>query len=102
MDLWMQQNMFKNEPDAQAKARSIAEWLGDAHHHKTHGHPINFDEAKARGLKVERLEDDKQLQDKVLTVFHTTAVTFGVTNCVRMVESHIGKGLYFQYNQPTK
>jgi hypothetical protein len=94
---WMQQYMFKDAHDAQEKSNTIATWLGDAHYHKTHGHPINFDEAKANGLKVERLEEDHELQDKVLTVFHAVAVTFGVTNCVKMVENHNGKGWFLQF-----
>ena len=96
VSLWMQQNMFKGKADAKAKADSIAAWLGDAHHHKTHGHPIGYDEALAHGLKVERLENDQTLQDRVLTVFHAAAVTFGVTNCVKMVENHKGKGWFIQ------
>jgi len=96
VSLWMQQNMFKQDADAKTKGDAIAGWLGDAHNHKTHGHPINFDEALARGLRVERLEDDQTLQDRVLTVFHACAVTFVVTNCVKMVENHNGKGWFVQ------
>ena len=99
---WMQQYMFKDDPKAQEKSKSISSWLGDAHQHKTHGHPINFDEANEKGLKVERLENDQELQDKILTVFHAVAVTFAVTNCVKMVENHNGKGLFAQFNPPQK
>ncbi len=95
---WMQHNMFKSDADANQKAESIAAWLGDAHAHKTHGHPINYDEALAKGMKVERLENDQGLQDRVLSVFHAAAVTFGVTNCVKMVENHKGKGWFVQVN----
>lgn len=94
---WMQQYMFKDSGNAQVTANDIATWLGNAHLHKTHGHPINFDEALLHGLKVERLEADQELQDKVLTVFHAVAVTFGVTNCVKMVENHNGKGLFMNF-----
>jgi len=102
VELWMQQYMFKGEANAQQKAADIATWLSDAHHHKTHGHPINFDEALARGLNVERLEDDQVFQDRALTVFHATAVTFTVTNCVKMVENHKGKGWFVQFNPNQK
>jgi len=96
VSVWMQQNMFKSDQNAKQKADTIAAWLGDAHYHKTHGHPINYDEALAKGLNVERLENDQLLQDRVLTVFHAVAVTFGVTNCVKMVENHKGKGWFVQ------
>jgi hypothetical protein len=98
---WMEQYMFKGDSNANLTANSIAAWLGDAHLHKTHGHPINFDEALAHGLKVERLEADQEFQDKVLTVFHAVSVTFGVTNCVKMVENHNGKGLFVQIEPQT-
>lgn len=98
VELWLQQNMFKGDSNAGSKAHSIASWLGDAHHHKTHGHPISFDEATAKGLKIERLEEDQKFQDLVLSVFHAATVTFGVTNCVKIIENHNGKGRFTQVN----
>ena len=92
---WLQKYMFAREADAASKAKTIAEWLGDAHLHKTHGHPISFDEASQHGLIVKRLEDDAELQDLVLSVYHATMVTFEVTGCIRFVENHLGKGLFF-------
>ena len=102
VSLWLQQNMFKADEAAKQKADEISEWLGDAHIHKTHGHPISYDEAISKGLKVERLEDDQIFQDRVLTVFHASVVTFGVTNCVKMIENHKGKGWFLQVNQGKK
>jgi hypothetical protein len=95
---WLKTYMFKLDADAANKANTIATWLGDARIHKTHGHPINYDEALAHGLRVERLEDDQQLQDKVLTVYHAISVTFRVTQCVKAVENHNGKGWFVQFN----
>ncbi|MEJ5329708.1 MAG: hypothetical protein WHT07_06120 [Desulfobaccales bacterium] len=45
---------------------------------------------------VELLEDNQDIQEKVLSVFHATMVTFQITNCVKMVENHNGRGLYTQ------
>lgn len=92
--LWMRDNMFKGDADAAGRAAAIAEWLGDANVHKTHGHPINFDEALKQGMRVSRLEDDQSLQDLVLSVFHAVGVTFAVTECMKMVENHRGKGWF--------
>lgn len=99
---WLESYMFKGEADGKQKAASIAHWLGDAHNHKTHGHPISFDEAQAQGLKVERLEDDQVLQERVLSVFHATAVTFSVTQCAKMIENHNGKGWFVQVQEKGK
>lgn len=89
---WLNNYMFK---DCQVKkGKEIAEWLGNFKEHKTHGRPINYELAKEKGLIVKRLEDDQELQDKVLSVYHSTLVTFDVTDCVKIIENQIGKGSY--------
>lgn len=50
--------------------------------------------AQAEGLKVIALEDDQNLQEKILSVFHSTIVTFEVTNCVKIIENQEGVGAY--------
>jgi len=93
---WLEVYMFKGDVDAQAKAREIAVWLGDANEHKTHGHPIGIKAAREKGLKVTALEDDQVLQERVLSVFHSSAVTLDVTNCIKMIENQNGKGWFLQ------
>jgi len=88
--------MFHNESDGERKAKDIAEWLGNAKVHKMHGRPIGIDQAITKGLKIEKLEDNQDLQEAVLSVFHATIVTFQVTDCVKMVENHNGRGVYSQ------
>lgn len=89
---WLDSFMFKDQSNK--KGRQIANWLGDARIHKTHGRPIMIAQAKQQGLKIEELESDQQLQEKVLSVFHATTVTFETTNCMKLVENHLGKGSY--------
>lgn len=89
---WLDQFMFKN--DENKLGGTIAEWLGKFDEHKTHGRPINFDLALEKGLKVKRLEDDQELQDHVLSVFHASLITFDVTSCLKLIENHLGKGSY--------
>lgn len=91
---WLAAYMLKDDADKGSKSAAIAEWLGNAKVHKTHGRPISIDQARAQGLVVEALEDDQELQERVLSVFHAVMVTFQVTGCVKMVENHIGKGVY--------
>lgn len=97
---WLAQYMFENDPDAQQKARKIADWLANAPLHKTHGRPINLAMAQQQGLKVTPLEADQSLQELVLSSFHALTVSFDVTQCVKLVENHDGKGTYLQV-QPT-
>lgn len=89
---WLNNYMFRNCEEKRGK--EIAEWLGNFEEHKTHGRPINYDLAKEKGLNVKRLEDDQELQDKVLSVYHSTLLTFDVTDCVKIIENQHGKGSY--------
>lgn len=95
---WLNQYMFKNEKVK--LGNDIANWLGDFNEHKTHGRPINYQLAQEKGLKIKLLEDDQDLQDKVLSVFHATLVTFEVSSCVKLIENHMGKGSYALINLP--
>jgi hypothetical protein len=95
---WLEAYMFHGQADAKQKAEEIAKWLGDAHIHKTHGHPIGFKAAIDIGLNVTALEDDQDLQEKVLSIFHASAVTLEVTNCIKLIENQLGKGWYLNLN----
>lgn len=92
VETWLSQYMFKGANDALAK--KIADFLGKFDEHKTHGRPIGYDVAKDAGLVVTRLEDDQELQEKALSVFHATMVTFEVTDCLKIIENQKGKGHY--------
>lgn len=87
---WLKTYMFKGKNDQ--KAHEIAEWLGDAKEHKTHGRPITIDIAESKGLRIEKLEKDQDFQEKILSVFHATTVTLEITSCVKLIENHHGKG----------
>ena len=89
---WLDAYMFKN--DETKRGREIAEWLAKFDEHKTHGRPINYDLALSKGLKVKRLEDDPDLQELVLSIYHATLLTFDVSPCVKIIENNLGKGSY--------
>lgn len=91
---WLLSYMFKDDPAREQKSTAIAGWLGEAKEHKTHGRPITIGQAREKGLVVECLEDDPEMQERVLSVFHAVMVTFLVTPCVKMVENQNGKGLF--------
>lgn len=95
---WLNKYMFAGVPDDQKKGKQIAEWLGKASEHKTHGRPITISQATGIGLIVESLESDQILQEKVLSVFHATAITLEITPCMKLIENHNGKGWYLNVN----
>ena len=74
---WLAAHMFGGLHDLRASkvAKNIAQWLAKGDH-KVHAHPININEAKRVGLKVTPLEKNQKLQERVLSVFHTMAITF--------------------------
>jgi hypothetical protein len=92
VETWLAQYMFQGQNPALAK--SISDFLGNFDEHKTHGRPIGFEVAQSVGLKVGRIEDDAKLQELILSVFHSTMVTFEVTTCLKLIENQFGKGHY--------
>lgn len=98
VELWLKTWMLKDCSDKNQKAHDIAEWLGNANIHRSHGRPINSKEAREQGLKIMNLEDDHVLQDKVLTLFHATMATHELTNCVKFIENQNGKGFFITMN----
>jgi len=53
--------------------------------------PIHRDAARELGLRIEKLEDDQQFQDLVLTVYHATTHTFSSTAAAKIIENHLGR-----------
>lgn len=94
---WLNAYMFKE--DKVKNGHDIARWLGNFDEHKTHGRPINYQLAREKGLKITLLEDDQELQDKVLSVFHSSLITFEVASCVKIIENNLGKGSYVVVQQ---
>ena len=94
--LWLKSYMFAGTENAEEISSNIAEWLGNDVNHLTHGHPISIKEAEEHGLKVIALEMDQELQDKVLSVFHASIVTMEMTSCVKIIENHLGVGVFTQ------
>lgn len=93
---WLNANMFKRLQTDKRPGATIAAWLANTKEHKTHGRPVTISMAKDIGLKVTALEKDQDLQELVLSTFHATMVTFSVSNCVKIVENHAGRGLFLQ------
>lgn len=80
------------------KADEISTWLATGTEHLSHGRPISFEQARDKGLKVELLEAHQDLQDAILSIFHSVILTFQHTNIVKIVENHNTKGVQVQVN----
>lgn len=93
---WLKTYMPKNIANKEQIATNISEWLGDTNFHKSHGRPIGIKELISHGIIVESLEDEADLQDKVLSVFHATMATHELTDCTKFMENQNGKGYFFK------
>ena len=82
--------MFRGDADADLKADKIAKGLGDRDDMKTHNRHVSADKAKSLGLVVTMLEDDKELQEFVLTVHHCCLQTLGATTAYKLIENQEG------------
>ncbi len=89
---WLERWMFAREPDSAQRARAAAQALNDHAAHKAHGRFLTRDDVKGFGLVVDDLEADQDLQDAVLTVFHSFMHTFSMNPGVtKIVENNLGK-----------
>jgi Serine dehydrogenase proteinase len=89
VESWLKQYMFKDEQGSTSPA-FISNYLSDHKNFKTHGKHINIIKAKELGLKITQLEDDQVLQDKILSVFHATMHSFGMTGAIKVIANSNG------------
>ncbi len=89
--VWLAKYMFGSEKRAPHKASIVARNLADHKEHKSHGRHLSRDDCKTLGLKIDDLEQDQQLQDLVLSVFHASTITFNVTPVTKIIENQNGK-----------
>jgi hypothetical protein len=86
----LREGMFDGDPDAEAKANAIVEFLISRDLHKAHGRHLHRNELRAHGLDIVDLESDPALQDAVLSVHHACMLTVGNYNAVKLIENHAG------------
>ena len=88
---WLETYMFADKEDGSNRAELISKWLANHGHFKSHSRHIPRAEVERNNLSVYRLEEDSELQDLVLSVFHATTHTFANTSTAKIVESHTGR-----------
>ena len=88
---WLERYMFAEDPEATETAKNIATYLSNHKEFKSHGRHISRAQAIELKLNIENLEDDQDIQDLVLSIFHATTHTFNGTGAVKIIENHNGK-----------
>ena len=84
---WLRTNMLSGDPEADSKVKLITAKLCDHKNSVMHNRHFSHSELERIGLKVELMEGDDVLQDKVLTLHHLYMITFQNTNAVKIIES---------------
>lgn len=95
---WLERHMLAH-PDSGVEDRheaaiAIARYFGSDEAYdrfRTHGRPIRVEELESvAGLRIRRLENDQQLQDTVLSIYHALDLTFRGP-ALKVVENHLGR-----------
>lgn len=91
---WLQKYMFQGQVDAEEKAGIVTEYLSDYKQFMSHGRRVDRDSLRRVGVRVSDLEADQELQDKVLSVYHAISHTMTLSGTVKIIENHLGKGMF--------
>ena len=87
---WLTENMMAGEANPAGAAQGVVHYLADHSLTAAHARHISASKCEEIGLKIEKLEDDKKLQDLVLTVHHAYMHTFSMSVAVKITENHLG------------
>lgn len=93
---WLKMYMFKEREDSDNLAKKIAKWLTNHRDFKSHSRHIPRGELRDHGLLIRNLEDDKNLQDFTLSVFHAATKALDDTPATKIVENHTGRAFIKQ------
>lgn len=86
--------MFQgDEPEVEVNATidSIVETLGDHVITKSHSRHLSADKCEEIGLKIEKIEEDQELQNAILSVHHAFIHSLSSTQAVKIIENQDGK-----------
>jgi hypothetical protein len=87
---WLKRNMLKDDPQVDQKIMTILKELGDHSVSYAHNRHLSIQKCKDIGLNVLQLEDDQELQDRVLSVHHIFFHTLGSTPAFKIIQNHKG------------
>jgi len=94
----LKDGMLRNLPDSkkESQSKSIKDRLTNLAENKIHNRHIHYQDCKDMGLTIESLEEDRKLQDLVLTVHHCFMYTLSNTATIKIIEDHRGRAIVKQ------
>jgi len=87
---WLANGMLAGVANAKAEAERIVKDLGDHSLTKSHDRHLSAARCREFGLKIERMEDQQELQEAILAVHHACMHTFSATPAFKIIENHEG------------
>lgn len=91
---WLETGMFKYSKNKKNKIDKIINELASHDLSKVHDRHFDYEKCKKIGLKVIKLESDPDLQDKVLSIYHTYLLSvYSSPNTIKLIEAHNGNSL---------
>jgi len=88
---WLESNMFSEYPDKKDKAKRVIQALGSHATTLSHSRHLDMTFLKGIGLKIVPMEDDQELQDRILSVHHATIISITQTQATKIIENNLGK-----------
>lgn len=89
----LEHHMFRRKRKANRAryAREAADWFANHRFFLSHGRNVTREDARAQRIVIKDLEDDRVLQDLVLSVSHAAQLTFSMTPCAKLIENQHGR-----------
>lgn len=90
VEKWMREFMFAGEPDADERARRIANYFSGHNLHRSHARTIRINQAVAQGVKVLDMRQDARLRELVWRLYCAIDLYFDRTPAVKLFENAHG------------
>ncbi len=88
---WLTSDMLSAEQDPANAAKAVISHFTELEHTKAHRRHVGPQKAAAWGLKIENLEEDQELQDRVLTVHHATIAALTDLDAYKIFQSQLSR-----------
>lgn len=89
---WLKDCMFAEDRSKTRKVKKIMDEIASHDASKVHDRHYDFLRCKELGLNVKELEEQQELQDKVLSLYHSYLLSiYKLPNVIKFIENHNGQ-----------
>ena len=93
---WLKNNMLNDMEEKESK--DTAKFLANYNYHLNHNTRLHIKELQENtSLVIKKLEDDDELQDIVLSIFHCFSILVGNTNTAKIIRNQNGIKFVIQH-----